>query len=188
MVSSPDTTFAPLRDISKAKGAYNTDTCSEPPFWFDLPIYLCKRFECRFSAPRSHGNRVSSTAMASAVVCLGAARGGTDLGGAENSARRARWLRPKALPPRAPRRRSCIGVLLKSTWEWSAMVSSGHHIRSVGGDKQVKSAYCTGTYGRNSLSAQRPTYSPGPPPRLRACSTLHWGGPNGDALFSRRPA
>ena len=84
--------------------------------------------------------------MASAVVCLGAARGGTDLEGAESSARRARWLRPKALPPRAPRRRSCIGVLLKSTWEWSAMVSSGHHIRSVGGHKQVKSAYCTGTY------------------------------------------
>ena len=26
------------------------------------------------------------------------------------------------------------------------MVSSGHHIRSAGGDKQVKSAYCTGTY------------------------------------------
>src|ERR1700688_520610 len=26
------------------------------------------------------------------------------------------------------------------------MMSSGHHIRSAGGDKQVKSAYCTGTY------------------------------------------
>src|SRR6266566_3904782 len=38
------------------------------------------------------------------------------------------------------------------------MVSSGHHIRSAGGDKQVESAYCTGTYGRNSLSARETTY------------------------------
>ena len=29
--------------------------------------------------------------------------------------RRARWLRPKGLPPHAPRRRSCKGDLLKST-------------------------------------------------------------------------
>src|SRR6266699_1083527 len=39
-----------------------------------------------------------------------------------------------------------------------AMVSSGHHIRSPGGDKQVESAYCTGTYGRNSLSTRETTY------------------------------
>src|ERR1700686_2179036 len=38
------------------------------------------------------------------------------------------------------------------------MVSSGHHIRSAGGDKQVKSAYCTGAYGRNSLTAREPIY------------------------------
>jgi hypothetical protein len=76
--------------------------------------YRCKRFECRFSAPRSQGNCVSSKAMASAVVGRSAARGGTGTAlGGEIRARRARWLRPKARPPRAPRRRSCIGDLLK---------------------------------------------------------------------------
>jgi hypothetical protein len=74
----------------------------------------CKRFDCRFSAPRSQGNCVSSRAMASAVAGRSAARRGTETAlGGEIRARRARWLRPKARPPRAPRRRSCIGDLLK---------------------------------------------------------------------------
>src|SRR6202166_2394543 len=44
------------------------------------------------------------------------ARRGTASGGAVGSrARRSRWLRPKALPPRAPMRRSCSGDLLHRT-------------------------------------------------------------------------
>ena len=66
-----------------------------------------------FSAPRSQGKRASSTAMLSAVVSRGAARGGTAWGGVALRARRARWLRPYALPPRAPTRRSCSADVLK---------------------------------------------------------------------------
>src|ERR1017187_1403263 len=54
--------------------------------------------------------------MAAAVVGPGAAHNGAVWGGvgiAASRARWARWLRPKVLPPRAPRLRSCKGVLIK---------------------------------------------------------------------------
>jgi hypothetical protein len=96
--------------------------------------------ETRFSAPRSHGNCASRTAIASAAVSAGVARGGTGWGSAARRARRARWLRAWALPPRAPRRRSCCGVLLKRIWEWLFMLSPANtFIRSVREHKQVKS-------------------------------------------------
>jgi hypothetical protein len=71
----------------------------------------------RFSAPRNQGNRASSRATASAAVGPSVAHramfgGGT--GVRARRARRARWLRPWARPPRAPRARSCKGDLLKS--------------------------------------------------------------------------
>src|SRR5271170_5870457 len=78
----------------------------------------------RFSAPRNQGKRASSTTILSAVVVGDAAPCGTVFGGVAARARRARWLRPYALPPRAswlrpyalppraPRRRSCSGDLL----------------------------------------------------------------------------
>jgi hypothetical protein len=72
--------------------------------------------ERRLSTLRSQGNCASSMATASAAVCWGAAQSGTAWGGVGITvswARRARWLRPKALPPRAPIRRSCKGDLLK---------------------------------------------------------------------------
>ena len=69
----------------------------------------------RRSAARSQGNCASSRAIASAVVGRSGARRGTASGGVVGSrARRSRWLRPKALPPRAPMRRSCSGDLLNS--------------------------------------------------------------------------
>ena len=61
--------------------------------------------------PASQGNRVSSTAMARAVVSWGATRTGMATGAVVGWARRARWLRPQAFPPCAPGRRSCEGVL-----------------------------------------------------------------------------
>jgi hypothetical protein len=67
----------------------------------------------RFSAPRSQGKRASRMAMLSAAVAGGDARGGAASGRIARSARRARWLRPYALPPRAPRRRSCSGDVSK---------------------------------------------------------------------------
>src|SRR6202030_4378700 len=88
--------------------------------------------------PASQGNRASSTAMARVVVSWGATRTGMAAGDVVRRARRARWLRPEALPPRAPRRRSCEGVLLNSVCELSAILSSGHHIRSGGDTKQVR--------------------------------------------------
>jgi hypothetical protein len=49
------------------------------------------------------------------VVSRSSTRGGTAAGGVGSGVRRARrWLRPKALPPRAPMRRSCRGDWLKS--------------------------------------------------------------------------
>jgi hypothetical protein len=51
--------------------------------------------------------------MLSAVVVGHVAGGGTALGGVATSARRARWLRPHARPPGAPRRRSSSGDLWK---------------------------------------------------------------------------
>ena len=66
----------------------------------------------RFSAQRSQGNWVSSTARASAVVSQGATVGGTAAGGVGSRARRARRLRPWARPPRAPRLRHCKRDLL----------------------------------------------------------------------------
>jgi hypothetical protein len=72
----------------------------------------------RLSAPRSQGERASSSEMASAVVWRGSAGSAAVAGGGVGSgARRRRWLRPKALPPRAPSRRSCRGDLLKRMWE-----------------------------------------------------------------------
>src|SRR6202021_1103652 len=52
--------------------------------------------------PASQGNRASSTAMARAVVSWGATRTGMAAGDVVRRARRARWLRPEAFPPRAP--------------------------------------------------------------------------------------
>ena len=56
------------------------------------------------SAPRNHGNCASSRALASAAVSCGTGLGGRDAG---SRARRARWLRPWALPPRG--RSNCDG-------------------------------------------------------------------------------
>ena len=92
------------------------------------------RFQDRcFSAPRSHGKRASSTMMLSAVVAGDAAQGGTAGGGVAPSARRARWLRPYALPPRAPTRRSCWGDLLKKIWGYWVMVPPDTTFISSGG-------------------------------------------------------
>ena len=66
----------------------------------------------RFSALRSHGNCASRVAIAATVVSCASALGRAG-GGGGIIARRARWLRPEILPPRAPRRQSCSGVLLK---------------------------------------------------------------------------
>src|SRR6202166_4903302 len=88
--------------------------------------------------PASQGNRASSTAMARVVVSWGATRTGAAAGAVVRRARRARWLGPEALPPRAPRRRSCEGVLLNSMCELSPILSSGHHIRSGEDTKQVR--------------------------------------------------
>ena len=60
--------------------------------------------------------------MLSAVVVGDIAGGGMALSDVA-TARRARWLRPYALPPRAPRWRSCSGLLLKRIWEWLFMLS-----------------------------------------------------------------
>jgi hypothetical protein len=57
----------------------------------------------RFSAPRNQGNRASSRATASAAVGPGVAHRATFGGGTgvrARRARRARWLRPWARPPR----------------------------------------------------------------------------------------
>src|SRR5450631_4000769 len=70
----------------------------------------------RRSAARSQGNWRFSTAMASAVVCRRTVGGGLPGGDVRNNARRSRWLRPKALPPRAPSNCNCSGVLLKKMW------------------------------------------------------------------------
>jgi hypothetical protein len=56
--------------------------------WPQQPLEGWRRGAVRFSAPRNHGNCASSTGRAGE-------RGGI-------RARRARWLRPWALPPRAP--------------------------------------------------------------------------------------
>ena len=69
--------------------------------------------DSRFSAPRSHGKRASRMAMLSAAVASNTTRNGTTSGRVARSARRARWLRLNALPPRAPWRRSCSGDVLK---------------------------------------------------------------------------
>ncbi len=87
----------------------------------------------RLSAPRSHGKRASSTTMLSAVVPRDAARGAMAGGGVTPSARRARWLRPYALPPRAPRRRSCSGDLLNKIYGYWVMVSPDTTFISSGG-------------------------------------------------------
>jgi hypothetical protein len=80
----------------------------------------------RLSAPRNHGNCASSRALASAAVSCATGCGGT---GGGSKARRARWLRPWALPPRAPRRRRSSRVLLKRTLLW--LVIGRHHIHSL---------------------------------------------------------
>jgi hypothetical protein len=80
----------------------------------------------RFSALCSHGNWASSAAIAETVVSRGSALGGVG-GGGGSRARRARWLRPKILPPRAPMRRSCSGILLNRTYGWRVIVFPSQH-------------------------------------------------------------
>ncbi len=98
--------------------------------------------DSRFSAPRSQGKRASRMAMLSAVVARGAGHGGTASRGITRSARRARWLRPHALPPRAPRRRCCSGDVLK-VYTRSAMVSlrTPHSLALVGNTSKSKIAF-----------------------------------------------
>jgi hypothetical protein len=77
--------------------------------------------------------------MLSAVLASGGARLGTALGAVARSARLARWLRPCARPPRAPRRRRCSGDVLKVK-KWSVMVSIADttFITSGGGHTQAE--------------------------------------------------
>ena len=77
--------------------------------------------------------------MLSAIGIGDFASGGMVLGDVATSARRARWLRPYALPPRAPRWRSCSGLLLKRIWELFTLSPTTTFIRSVREHMQVKS-------------------------------------------------
>jgi hypothetical protein len=91
--------------------------------------------------------------MLSAVLASGGARLGTALGAVARSARLARWLRPCARPPRAPRRRRCSGDVLKVK-KWSVMVSIADttFITSGGGQHASRKSY-PGAYDEKAMRA-----------------------------------
>jgi hypothetical protein len=135
--TSSGTSPSVTRAIWKVAPAVSTSMCMSvsvehghlaPATWFR---------EIRFSAPRSQGNCALSTAIASAAVSTG---GGVRGHSGARRARPALWLRAWALPPRAPRRRSCSRVLLKRIWEWLYILSPAiTFICSFREHKQVKS-------------------------------------------------
>src|SRR5450755_2834121 len=135
--TSSGTSPSVTRAIWKVAPAVSTSMCMSvsvehghlaPATWFR---------EIRFSALRSQGNCALSTAIASAAVSTG---GGVRGHSGARRARPALWLRAWALPPRAPRRRSCSRVLLKRIWEWLYILSPAiTFICSFREHKQVKS-------------------------------------------------